>query len=587
MFSSKLKKIVKAPLIMAPIAILLITGCAERTIIPQYEQRVLRETITEHKDIPRPADNEKTIDRAEPITPPVIPVIPVMPEVIATEDLLLPVLTHVNERILTYEKKLHLIEELELKLIGLDGSGRMEGIISDCRFQVQSILQRYSDLHQQLLNQHTVGIEDLIKGETILNLWEDDFRFLASECSVLVTHADDKDKIVFPIDNELLNQKIQVITNAYNQRAYWQVVDEYSRLAAVHGVPLPDDITFLYGQSLIKIGQGADAAKILQGLLARVHTPEGAKWEYQLIQLIADIEFAHGNFRKAEQFYDKIVDAYHGLKIKNQWAAQQLSNLQVADEKYEEVRAYTDFLRRYLAYSPERDGFTVVQKAEAFTSRFPHSTVTSSVDFLKNSATEQAEQWYQQLIMQITTLAGEGNYQEALLSIERVPRMIITLEKQRELAALADKIRGEKSLTRAARQLEDKLLIQESWNEGITHLDSGRYDQAIESFSKLLTTSAAERAREKINATANHAAREDRRRAAELFIRANRTHDMESRKKLLLSSRQLLQDILIKYPQADVADKAKQNLSRIEQEIYNIDPGLLSAPVEMGGQQAL
>ena len=96
-------------------------------------------------------------------------------------------------------------------------------------------------------------------------------------------------------------------------------------------------------------------------------------------------------------------------------------------------------------------------------------------------------------------------------------------------------------------------------------------------------TSYDDRARQKIDEAANLAAREDRRRAAELFVRSGRTHDLWSRKKLLLASRQLLQDILIKYPQSDIVDKVKRNLQRIDEEIAKIDPNLLSAPMTVNG----
>jgi hypothetical protein len=567
MIYKKIKKLFYTPLIFAPAVILLVTGCVERQVIPRHDGRFHREPVREQKAVSPPISAN-----AEQITNELAGMEPVD----ETDDLLLPILTHVNKRILAYEKKLPLIEELEQRIIDLGGSGEMAGTVSDCRFKIEDILSRYNDLHRQLLKKHVVSTSDLIKGETVLNLWEDDFRFTESGCIALIGQGDETRKTRFTGDKKLINKKGQVIISAYEARDYWQVVDEYEKLFAVHGDLLPNEITFLYGQALHRIGQGADATRIFSTLLARVQTPEEVAWKYQLIRLVADMEFAHENFKKAGQLYGKIVGAYHDLSWQNQWATKQLGVLQATDEKGEEVREYADFLKSYLSYNPDRDGFLIVKKADAFINRFPHSFVSSNVDILKSSASKEAEQWYKKLIGQVNTLIEENKYQDALLTIEKVPRMTLPLQKQRKLADLADKIRAEDSLARAARQLDDKLLIQEGWNEGMAHLDSERYDQAIESFSRLLNTSDAERAKNKINEIANHAAREDRRRAAELFVRANRTHDIESKKKLLLASRQLLEDILIKYPQADVADKAAQNLIRLEREIYAIDPGLLS-----------
>lgn len=573
----KLKRLIYTPLMLIPVTILLLTGCAERQIIPLYDDRLPKKLPEEQISVPPVvADPEEVFKMPAPLEP-----------IDETDDLLLPMLTHINERILAYETKLLSLGELEFKVIGLGGIGDMEVTISDCRFQMEDILSRYNELHRQLLMTQKVGSDDLIKGEAVLNLWDDDFRFLGSKCINLVGINGDARKTAFPVDNELINRKGLFLTDAYKEHDYWLVVDEYEKLSAVHGNLLSDDITFLYGQALLRIGRGGDATRVFKELLTRVQTQAEAGWEYQLTQLVADMEFAHGNFSTAKQFYGEIVDAYHSLSQRSQWASRQLSVLEVAGGEEEEVRAYADFLRSYLTYNPERDGFLVVQKAEKFINRFPHSTVTASMDFLKINAERKAEEWYQKLIDNIHKLNQEGKHQEALVTIEKVPRMILPLENQLELADLAGKIRAKKSLAIAERQLDEKLLIQESWNEGMTHLDSEHYDQAIASFSRLLATADAGRAQKKINEIANHAAGEDRRRAAELFVRANRTHDMESKKKLLLASRQLLQNILVKYPQADVAGKAEQNLSRIEKEIYAIDPSLIHKPVEMDGEHGL
>ena len=71
------------------------------------------------------------------------------------------------------------------------------------------------------------------------------------------------------------------------------------------------------------------------------------------------------------------------------------------------------------------------------------------------------------------------------------------------------------------------------------------------------------------------AAQENRSKAAELFVRASSTRELEKKTELLLASRELLLSILIKYPQSDLGEKVKRNLSRIEEDIRAIDPVLL------------
>ncbi len=71
------------------------------------------------------------------------------------------------------------------------------------------------------------------------------------------------------------------------------------------------------------------------------------------------------------------------------------------------------------------------------------------------------------------------------------------------------------------------------------------------------------------------AAKADRRKAAELFIRFTKTSELESKKKLLVESRKLLKNILIKYPDVEIAPKVLGNIKRVEQEMNAIDPNLI------------
>ena len=92
MLYQKLKRIFYTPLILTPVAMLLVTGCVERQVIPQFDGRLIRE---QGEVPPVPADAEQITNMPAPTEP----------VVAATDDLLLPVLTHINERILAYEKK--------------------------------------------------------------------------------------------------------------------------------------------------------------------------------------------------------------------------------------------------------------------------------------------------------------------------------------------------------------------------------------------------------------------------------------------------------------------------------------------------
>jgi len=554
-------------------------GCvAEKSMVPPYQGRTERDAARQY-----------------PVSAPVITrtsdTSPSQPDSmkeqgtsssLAQDDLLLPVLTRINERIFSYEQKLATVKSLEADLAAIGGDQDRLDELAQCRNQIEDILDQYNALHQQFLSRDRVTSQELLSAGTLLDLENRDFSFLEGQCNRIVTEKHPK-RMLVATDKELIEQRAEAIRKAFDQHDYKSVIQEYEQLTTILPVPPAYELTLLYGKALMKSGQEEKARTVLEGLLTRLRRQDQAQWEFTLMQLIGDLNFALRRYEPAKKQYNQLVSEYELLSGHDEWARQQLAALNVVAEQSAEVRAYADLLRSYLAYNPERDGYTVVRKGEEYLKKYPYSLVASSADYLVNASRKAADAWYKNLLAQVDALAKEHKYQDALLLIEKVPRLILPVDKQQELADKARELRTTEAINRQSSQLAAEQQAQEDWNTGMTALAAREYDKAIDAFTKTLGTSYDARAREKIDEAANLAAREDRRRAAELFVRSGRTQDPRSRKKLLLASRQLLQDILIKYPQADLIDKVKRNLRRINQEIEAIDPDLLNTPVTVGG----
>ena len=101
------------------------------------------------------------------------------------------------------------------------------------------------------------------------------------------------------------------------------------------------------------------------------------------------------------------------------------------------------------------------------------------------------------------------------------------------------------------------------------------YEEALKVFTELLETEYSSKAKQKIDEISLQAAKADRRKAADLFIRFTKTTDLESKKKLLVESRKLLKNILVKYPEVEIVPKVMGNIERVEQEMTAIDPNLI------------
>ena len=557
------------------VSLLLLAGCvAEKTMIPPYQGPARAEAARDVHE-PLPVRQRTTGDPAgveqrssEPS--------------VEDTDVLLPVLTRINERIFSYEQKLATVKNLEGSLAALADDRKKQDKLTGCQQQIEDILAGYNRLHQQLLHRDSIPSRVLFSGNDLLDLEKKDFGFLEGDCGRLLAQEHPENALA-PLNKEVVTKKERAISAAYAAGEYKKTIDLYEQLASRLSGSIPYDLTFAYGQALMKTGRESEARKVFTNLLSRIRRQDQAQWEFTLMQLIGDLDFALGSYEPAKKQYNEIVDAYQGLAEKNEWAKQQLAALDVSNQQSREVKAYAELLRSFLAYNPDRDGYTVVKKAEAYLKAYPYSLVSSSVDHLVTINRKQADAWYNKLLQQVDRLAAEKRFQDALLVIERIPRLILPIDKQQELATRARKLRTAEAINRETTVLAQEQEAQENWNAGMTALGAREYDKAIEAFTKVLGTSYDDRARKKIDEAANLAAREDRRRAAELFVRSGRTHDLWSRKKLLLASRRLLQDILVKYPQADIVGKVKRNLHRIDEEITKIDPDLLSAPMTVGG----
>jgi outer membrane protein assembly factor BamD (BamD/ComL family) len=125
--------------------------------------------------------------------------------------------------------------------------------------------------------------------------------------------------------------------------------------------------------------------------------------------------------------------------------------------------------------------------------------------------------------------------------------------------------------------------LQEEYDRGVAHLQAKEYDKAIERFNRLQRTPLEAKARPQIEEASKLAAQDMRQKAAELFVRATNSRDTDEKRKLLLSSRDLLQSILVKYPQSGLADKVQKNLARIEAELRAVEASSIPKPATSGG----
>jgi hypothetical protein len=373
-------------------------------------------------------------------------------------------------------------------------------------------------------------------------------------------------------------------------------------------------VSYSYGVALLKSSRELDARQVFNDLVDRPGIVIPDTFRAKLVKILADLNFGLGDYAAARVRYETLVRLPDTGGGENDWGYRQLAALDYAGIQPAEVRSYAALLLGFLSYNPSRDGFTVVQQAQAFQQQYPASMLAVSVQQIAGRSSVEAEQWFAGVLAAVDKLSSEQNIQEAMARIDAIEPDILPLDKQAILklkkASLAG---GGPAWTASGGRIQEEVLapenssaeevspetpvqrpdepalpisaLQENWDQAVADAQAKKYDESIALFSGLLNTSYGAEARKQIEDISRIAAQENRKQAAELFVRSNRATTPEAQKKLLLSSRSLLEDILRKYPQSGLSDKVRRNLSRIDQELAGMEETVVPPPVQFNGTE--
>jgi hypothetical protein len=490
---------------------------------------------------------------------------------------ILPALTLVNDRIVVYEDKLRAWSEFSAEALSSSLDEEQQATIASCQARIRQILDGYNLLHEILLAESSGQDRDLSIPDRYVSVERKDLSFLESDCRQIIGVNRQPGDWLAGTRYMRLEMKEKEIAEALAQRDYLQVIDLFEQLPPESITDVSIDATYAYGQALLRTGNAQKAETVFFELLARIRRDSQLKREFQLMRLVADIDFGLKEYSRSFERYVDIINRYAGLGENVEWARRQQSVIGSMDRKGTEVRSFAELMLAYLTYNAERDGYGVVLLARDFMDRYPDSVQYPTAARILLESGDRAEAWFTGVLEQVSRLETEKKYEEALAFIEQLSGTSLLPEKQDMLRALTDELISAQFEEAEVRRQALERELQETWNLGQTHLRAREYDQAIEVFARLEGTAYSDRAEMQIVEAAQLAAQEIRRKAAELFVQANSMRDLGRKTELLLASRELLQSILVKYPQSDLVEKVKRNLNKIEQEIRDIDPALLDS----------
>lgn len=489
-------------------------------------------------------------------------------------DLLTPTLNSITSRIHAYEQKLEEWRAVERKSaaspLPLEKSEKM----FECTQQLEDILAGYRSLHSRLLQETRLDAAQLLAGDSLLQLNQQDVEYLEGGCGRLFAElktmpASQPAKTTVAADPQ--------IKEAFDNGEYDRVITLYTQLPLGPGQFPAHETAFQYGQALVKNHQESSALTVFDSLLQRIRQQGQDNLDLQVLRVMADLQFGLGAYDQARSRYEELARLSTERGRVDEAALQQLAALQPGSLRAEELRDYSILLKNYRAYTPKRDGYAIAEQADVFLRTYPESRMLASVEEMRKGSREQADAWLNRGIQRIESMASERKAQEGQTGAVQTGQEITAGATPASSPATPGEqppgqVQSVPQPPAAAPISEaEQKVLQEDYDKGMALLAAKEYDKAIEQLAKLMTTSFADKARVQIDEAAKLAAQQDRQKAADLFVRANSMRDPEGKKKLLLSSRQLLQDILVKYPQSGLADKVQKNLSNVERELKAVE----------------
>ncbi len=500
-------------------------------------------------------------------------------QAIVEEDIevVVPSAVYVNDRIYEYGRKLDRWKELDRQAVTRQLSEKEMAEMVNCFRQLQDVLNGYSNLRSKMLQVQAVGDATRISNEDIFELQTNDIAFLENECGRLLADSPDQsgDWRRREAGGDLVQYETLIDRYATNKE-YEQLVQVWSKIPQSERSRTQLKTKILYGNALMSLYQEERAAAIYQQVVDQIsQSDEQATDLVSLRKTLADLYTASGNYRSASVQYKKISEDYQQIGQQEEWSKFQLSMLDRSPQGSPELDEYSDLLRNYLGYMPARDGYKLVWQAEKFQTSYPYSPVVANVEIIKTSAMNDADRWFNGFIGEVDRLVAEKSFAQAIGLLESMSPEIIDAEKQLIIKAKNDELLLAEAVDQETGRMAKMQDLQNQWNSGMLLAKDGRYEEAIVVFTSLQDSEYSVKAETKIKELSLEAAKEDRRQAADLFIRYTKTNDLESKKKLLVESRKLLKNILVKYPDVEIAPKVLGNIERVEQEMDAIDPNLV------------
>ncbi|MBU0681167.1 MAG: hypothetical protein KKD73_07080 [Proteobacteria bacterium] len=421
-----------------------------------------------------------------------------------------------------------------------------------------------------LLAELVAGYDAVLAGQgDSLIVTRKDISFAESNCDEMFgVYTALIPEMLATFQQEASDQAVGIIDYYAERKEYQQVVIAYENAKEFSGKALADlRLKEIYGRALLHTGRLEKAALVFSQVLAEYGPYE--KWPLRLE--VAELLIASGQYEKARAEYLHLAAILNAWEEINKAVTDKLALLFAANDHARELALYSQALHAFLSY----DGNSIPSDLESavaeLQNKYPGGIHTSAAGKLSRQVVEQVRQNTALTLVKVERLADAKEFKKGL-------DILADLKKSRLPADSMIQVDEAISSINAAREhhvlLEKEQRVQDladQWQEGLNLLDMELYDESISVFMELLGTEYDSQAAAEIEKASLRAAKLLRKKAAAIFIKVRKADDDASRKALLNESRELLQSILEKYPQVEIADKVADNLHVIDEQLRSLE----------------
>ncbi len=466
----------------------------------------------------------------------------------------------INERLSLYREKDIAAHDLDFKLQALELALTREERWHECLDSLAGLNEGY----QFLWDDYQQNGKGRMAGNDFLHVCRDDIVFLEGSCPEVELEVSRLLTDEINLYQETALGRLVAAMEYYGLRdRYPEVRSIYQRLQKeVGNRPLPASWQEVYGRALVGCGRLTAALSVFRNL-AEVNQGEvGARARLQMVELL----IALGRIdqaRKQSFFLEPGVGGDQAGLPPDSY--RQIFSGQ--DQKQQPVKLYGEMLHSWLIGNKSTLPLPVLERLRILERYFPDSDAVKMGQRLRLKVEQQVALQADQLLQRARMLQAEGKYSQALALLLPLEDGVLPIAARRAVQQLVVDIEQVRDGKRAlARRLRQEAL-ESGWQQANNLFDQKKYDRAYVSFHGLLNTSYRSKVKKKLVMLARQAAADLRQAAARSFVKSRETSIPEQKLGHLADARDLLRQIIDKYPEVAIIDKVRANLVVIEDEI--------------------